>query len=67
MSNFAKKKMQSILELSETKAYKFFMESSNYCSLDLPQYITFDKILSYVESTVGDKTLEDILNTRWRN
>ena len=59
--------MKSILELSETKAYKFFMESSNYCSLDLPQYITFDKILSYVESTVGDKTLEDILNTRWRN
>jgi len=56
--------MKSILELSETKAYKFFMESSNYCSLDLPQYITFDKILSYVESTVGDKTLEDILNNK---
>ena len=56
-----KKTMKSILDLSETKAYKFFMESSNYCSLDLPQYITFDKILRYVESAVGNKTLEDIL------
>ena len=56
--------MKSILDLSETKAYKFFMESSNYCSLDLPQYITFDKILRYVESAVGNKTLEDILQDK---
>ena len=59
-----KKTMKSILDLSETKAYKFFMESSNYCSLDLPQYITFDKILRYVESAVGNKTLEDILQDK---
>lgn len=30
--------MKSILELSEVKAYKYFMESSNYCSLDLRSY-----------------------------
>jgi len=30
--------MKSILKLSEVKAYKYFMESSNYCSLDLPKF-----------------------------
>jgi len=38
--------MKSILELSEVKAYKYFMESSNYCSLDLPKYIDFSKVLT---------------------
>lgn len=33
--------MKSILELSEVKARKYFMESTNYCSLDLPKYIDF--------------------------
>ena len=33
--------MKAILELSEVKAYRYFMDSSNYCSLDLPKYIDF--------------------------
>lgn len=53
--------MKSILELSEVKARRYFMESSNYCSLDLPQYIDFSKVLAYVESKVGNKSLDDIL------
>lgn len=53
--------MKSILELSEVKAYKYFMESSNYCSLDLPKYIDFSKVLTYVEGKVGKKTLKEIL------
>ena len=53
--------MKSILELSEVKAYKYFMESSNYCSLDLPKYIDFSKVLIYVEGKVGKKTFEEIL------
>lgn len=56
--------MKSILELSEVKAYKYFMESSNYCSLDLPKYIDFSKVLTYVEEKVGKKTFEDILKCR---
>ena len=56
--------MKSILELSEVKAYSYFMESSNYCSLDLPKYIDFSKVLSYVEKKVGKKQLEDILKTK---
>lgn len=56
--------MKSILDLSEVKAYRYFMESSNYCSLDLPPYIDFSKVLTYVEGKVGDKSLEDILKDK---
>ena len=56
--------MKSILELSEVKAYKYFMESSNYCSLDLPKYIDFSKVLTYVERKVGKKTFEEILKDK---
>lgn len=56
--------MKSILKLSEVKAYKYFMESSNYCSLDLPKYIDFSKVLTYVEGKVGKKTFEDILKCK---
>lgn len=56
--------MKSILELSEVKAYKYFMESSNYCTLDLPIYMDFSKVLTYVENKVGKKTFEDILQDK---
>ena len=36
------------------------MESSNYCSLDLPKYINFSKVLTYVEGKVGKKTFEEM-------
>ena len=54
--------MKSILELSEVKAYRYFMESSNYCSLDLPKYIDFSKVLTYVEGKVGKKSLDELTN-----
>ena len=44
--------MKSILDLSEVKARRYFMESSNYCSLELPKYIDFSKVLAYVEDKV---------------
>lgn len=56
--------MKSILELSNDEAYRYFMESSNYCSLDLPKYIDFSKVLTYVESKVGTKSFEDILKDK---
>ena len=42
------------------------MESSNYCSLDLPKYIDFSKVLTYVEEKVGKKTFEEILKNKKR-
>lgn len=56
--------MKSILELSEVKAYRYFMESSNYCSLDLPKYIDFSKVLTYVEGKVNKKSFEEILKNK---
>lgn len=56
--------MKSILELSEVKAYRYFMESSNYCSLDLPKYIDFSKELTYVEEKVGKKSFDEILKDK---
>lgn len=53
--------MKSILDLSEVKARRYFMESSNYCSLELPKYIDFSKVLAYVEDKVGKKSLNTIL------
>ena len=58
--------MKSILELSEVKAYRYFMESSNFCSLDLPKYIDFSKVLTYVEEKVGKKSLDEILKDKGR-
>lgn len=53
--------MKSILELSDAKARRYFMVSSNYCSLDLPIYMDFSKVLTYVEDKVGTKSFEAIL------
>lgn len=53
--------MKTILDLSYTKAYQYFMESENYCNVCFPVYINFQKVLHYVEKTVGNKNLDDIL------
>lgn len=48
-----KKRIRPVLDMSWTKARKFFMRSDSYCTLDLPDCFAFDKILEYVESTMG--------------
>lgn len=55
--------MKTILELSGVKAYQYFMEPENYCSLELPCYINFKPVLDYVEKKVGDNDLKDILKS----
>ncbi len=53
--------MQSILNLSSVKAYRYFIEPKNYCSLDLPVYISFKPVLDYVEKNVGSTSFKDVL------
>ena len=53
--------MQTILELSHTKACAFFLESENYCTLNLPRYIDFDAIICFVKSKLKGKELKDVL------
>ena len=64
MKRHCESNMKSVLELSEVKAYKYFMESSNFCSLDLPKYIDFSKVLAYIEKKVGKKSFVDILKDK---
>jgi hypothetical protein len=53
--------METVLDLSCTKAKKYFLESQNYCNMQLPLYIDFKPVLEYVQTTVGKKDLKDIL------
>jgi hypothetical protein len=56
--------MNTVLELSSTKALHYFMEPANYCTLELPVYINFAPVLLYVEKTVGDAAEEEIQNEK---
>ena len=53
--------MQTVLDLSFTKARQYFLESENYCNMNLPKYIEFGDILSFVQKQVKNKELKDIL------
>ncbi len=53
--------MTSVLDLSSEKAFRYFMEPENYCTLELPKYISFQPVLDFVEQIVGSLTLDDIL------
>lgn len=55
--------MQTVLDLSFTKARQYFLESENYCNMSLPKYIEFGDILSFVQKQVKNKELENILAT----
>lgn len=55
--------MNTVLDLSPVKAYQYFMEPENYCSLELPCYINFKPVLDYVEKKVGEIDLIDVLKS----
>ena len=56
--------MATILDLSYVKACKYFMESQNYCNMQLPVYIDFTPVLDYVQKVIGSKELRSILKDR---
>ena len=56
--------MKTVLDLSSTKARQYFMESQNYCNIQLPVYIDFKPVLDYVQKTIGNKELNAILKSQ---
>lgn len=48
---------RSILEMTAKQARAFLMKPESYCSLDLPTYITFSRILSAVSKELLGKSL----------
>lgn len=53
--------MQTVLELSHEKARQYFLESQNYCNMQFPVYIDFQPVIDYVQNTIGNNKLKDIL------
>lgn len=49
----------NILTLGHKDAFNFFLTSNNYCSTELPVYISFEKILDYVRKSVGEKPFSE--------
>lgn len=47
--------MKNILDLSTTKAFDYFLESSNYCNIAFPKYFDFKDILSFVKTKINSK------------
>lgn len=53
--------MKSILDLSTTKALDYLLLPTNYSTLSLPIYFSFDKILKFVKAKIGKKDFSQCL------
>lgn len=51
---------KSILELTHEEAKAFFLKPESYCSIDLPSYISFTKILEDVDQLLSNQELNSI-------
>jgi len=56
-------KERSVLEMSAAQARKFFLKPESYCSVELPAYFRFDKILSDVSKILKGNSLADMSST----
>ncbi len=52
---------QNILSLSSEEALDFLLKSEQYHSFELPEYFTFDEVLSFVRETIGTKSYDECL------
>jgi hypothetical protein len=50
-------KSNTILELDSRKAREYLLLPSSYCTVNLPEYYDFTKILSFVQKVVGRKDI----------
>lgn len=58
--------MTTILDFSEIKARDFFLKEDSYSNIDLPEYITFQKILDDIYSYLKNHKLSDCYNDKDR-
>ena len=54
----------SVLSLSHRHARTFFLQSSQYCDLELPPYFVFDSILRQTASVLDTKPLKSLTKSR---
>lgn len=54
-----RKEPKAITELGGEEAFRFLMESEQYCRTELPIYFDFSGVLKYAKEAVGDRTLRE--------
>ena len=54
-------KIKNILSLSCDEAMDFLLKSEQYHTFELPEYLNFDKLLSSIKRTIGDRSFEACL------
>lgn len=52
---------KNILSLDSPEAMDFFMKSDQYHGFELPEYFTFDQVLTYVREMIGDASYEECI------
>ena len=51
--------MKTILDLTNTEAKEFFLKEKSYCSFELPEYFSFQKLLNTLSKELNGKTLKE--------
>ncbi|MDA8084471.1 MAG: RNA-directed DNA polymerase [Nitrospiraceae bacterium] len=58
---------QSILDLTHNEACTFLLKPESYCSMDLPPYIVFDKLINGIHEVLHGKKLADLRQSNPRD
>ena len=59
--------MKTILQLNEKEAKKYFLSADKYCTLDLPEYYSFDGALKAAKNYLGKRSLHQVLKSCKKN
>lgn len=60
-------KQRSILDLTCGEARYFLLKPENYCSIDMPPYFKFDRLLTSVDKLLNGKNLSSLQREKPRN
>lgn len=53
---------KTIIELDSTAAREYLLQPSSYCTINLPDYYDFTRVLSFVEEKIGSRDLSACLS-----
>lgn len=57
-----KPRNRSILEMSAEDARAFLLKEESYCTIDLPPYFTFEKLLWKISGFLDSRKVSDLIN-----
>src|SRR5262245_58800081 len=61
------RRSRSVLEMTCDDARSYFLDPRNYCSIDLPPYFQFDKLLANVSNVRSRKKLTELRKQKPRD